>query len=596
MRNHGAASLLIGSLLSLGGPATARDDRGFPTATPESVGLSTASVRAIADEAAEYAKAGIVVGGELLIIKNKKIVLHEVHGFRDREDKRPMERNTIFNVRSMTKSLTGAAVQILVDEGKIRLDDPVAKYLPAFDNDKSRTITLEHLLEHRSGLPLTVITTKIDQYADLQAQAAAAGEKGPQFKPGDKFWYSDAGSDCAAAVVERVTGATIDRFVTERILQPVGMVDSFYPTKADDPRTSRIASLYLGTPGTWNRFWKPGGPPMYPFAWGSQTLYSTPVDYARFLAMWLDGGNVGGKPLISPAAMKRILTPSSSMSMLGSDAPFPTGFHGMKAFYGQMSVLHAAGQSPQKAKVIAFGHSGSDGTVAWAFPVHDLIVCYFTQSRGQLTAIRMESILDRELLHPGNARVLAPEALKPYLGVYYANFGHYKNAPFKIVFQNDHLSLDIPDQLVFELNGPGNDSRWTFAVSEQITVGFTKDSDGKVVSMNLKQPGSSVDLPNKPAQVQTLNKDAVERYLGKYQREEDKSIVEVTLKDGALRVYVPGTGQDLELAQRADMKSWEVRAAPGRVLTFQEGEDGTVTSFTVELPDGKKLVRKRLGK
>lgn len=585
--------LLIGLLFYSVGQATAQDKSVFPAATPESVGLSAAGVKAIADEVAGYAKTGIIVGGELLIVKNRKTVLHEVYGDRDREEKRQMDRNTIFNIRSMTKALTGAAIQILIDEGKISLDDPVAKYLPAFDNDKSRAITIEHLLTHRSGLPLTIITTKIDQYPDLQAQAKAIGEKGPQFKPGEKFWYSDAGTDCAAAVVEKVAGMTIDRFVTERILKPVGMADSFYPTKADDPRKTRIASLYSGTPYHWFRIWKSDGPPMYPFAWGSQTLYSTPADYARFLAMWLDSGKVDGKQILSSDALKRILTPTSSMSMLGSNEAFPTGFFGIKAFYGQMSVLHAIGDKPEKAKVIAFGHSGSDGTVAWAFPADDLIVCYFTQSRGQLTTVRLESILERELLQPHKPSAPMPEGLKPYLGIYYANFGTYKNTPFKVVFQCGKLALDIPDQLIFELTEPDKDGRRAFAVSDKVTIGFEKDTQGKVVSMNLKQSGMSFDLPTKPAKLEVLKKEAVEKYIGKYQREEDGVMVEVAFKDGTLRVAIPSTGVDLELAPRADKKSWDVSAVPGNVITFQEEKDGTIVSFTVETAGGKKLVRKR---
>src|SRR5262245_52417958 len=220
----------------------------FPVATPESQGVSSAAVRRLASEVEEYAKNGTIVGGELLIIKNRKTILHEVYGERDREDKRAMERGTIFNIRSMTKPLTGVAVQMLADEGKLRLDDPVAKYLPGFDNDKSKAITIEQLLQHRSGLPLTILTIGPYQYSDLQAQAKAIGEKGPQFKPEEKFWYSDAGSDTAAAVVERISGTTIDRFVAERILQPLGMADSFYLSKADDPRKKRVASLYFGSP------------------------------------------------------------------------------------------------------------------------------------------------------------------------------------------------------------------------------------------------------------------------------------------------------------------------------------------------------------
>jgi len=89
---------------------------------------------------------------------------------------------------------------------------------------------------------LTILTVRIDAYADLQAQAKAIGENGPQFEPGEKFWYSDAGSDAAAAVVERISGTTIDRFVAQRIVQPLGMADSFYLSKADDPRKKRVAS------------------------------------------------------------------------------------------------------------------------------------------------------------------------------------------------------------------------------------------------------------------------------------------------------------------------------------------------------------------
>jgi CubicO group peptidase (beta-lactamase class C family) len=381
------------------GSVAAEEKAAFPAATPESQGVSTAAVRQLADEVGDHVKAGTIGGGELLVIKNRKTILHEAFGDRDRDDKLPMERGTIFNIRSMTKPLTGVAVQILADEGKLRLDDPVAKYLAGFDNDKSRTITIEQLLQHRSGLPLTIITKKIDEYADLQAQAKAIGEKGPQFKPGEKFWYSDAGSDAAAAVVEQVGGMRIDRFVSERILQPLGMADSFYPSKADDPRKKRVASLYFGTPSKWTRIWKPShDASMYPFPWGSQTLYSTPADYARFLTLWMDGGVAGGKRLLSKEAMARILTPVSNMKTLGSDEPAPCGFFGLKPYYGQMSMLYASGDTPAKAKVRAIGHGGSDGTGAWAIPAEDLIVCYFTQSRGQATTIRLETTIQDAFL------------------------------------------------------------------------------------------------------------------------------------------------------------------------------------------------------
>lgn len=474
--------------------AAVGDEIAFPVATPESQGISTAAVRRLADEVAEYVKNGTIVGGELLIIKNRKTILHEAYGDRDREDKKAMERGTIFNIRSMTKPLTGVAVQMLADEGKLRLDDPVSKYLPGFDNEKSKAITIEQLLQHRSGLPLTILTFRIDAYPDLQAQAKAIGEKGLQFKPGEKFWYSDAGSDAAAAVVERISGTTIDRFVAERILQPLGMADSFYISKADDPRKERVASLYIGSPGKWTRFWKPGGAPLYPFAWGSQTLYSTPVDYARFLALWMDGGTVGGKRLLSDEAIARILTPTSAMKELGSDKPYPGGFFGLKPHYGQMSMLYVPGESPTRAEVRGFGHSGSDGTGAWAFPAEDLIVCYFTQSRGQASTIRFETTIQEALLRRESSGEV-PDEMKPLIGTYYANFGPFKNTPFQVVFRCGKLALDIPTELVYELKEPDEEGRWHLAVNNATSVSFKKDDKGKVLALVLRNPRSSFELP-----------------------------------------------------------------------------------------------------
>jgi CubicO group peptidase (beta-lactamase class C family) len=490
-----------------GGFASAQQARAFPAATPESQGIPAAAVRRLAEEVEKYLKAGAIVGAELLVIKNRKTILHEVFGDRDREDKLPMVRDTIFNIRSMTKPLTGVAVQMLADAGKLRLGDPVKKYLPGFDNDKSRAITIEQLLQHRSGLPLTIIVKTIDEYTDLQSQAKAIGEKGPQFKPGEKFRYSDDGSDAAAAVVEKVSGMKIDRFVAERVLQPLGMADSFYPSKDDDPRKKRLASLYIKSPGNWKRFWKPGGAPMYPFAWGSQTLYSTPADYARFLTLWMDGGKAGGKQLLSKEAMARILTPVSLMKTLGGDGAFPTGFDGLSPWYGQMAVLHAAGDKPGREQVVSIGHGGSDGTRAWAFPADDLIVCYFTQSRGGLTAIRLETTVQETLLRRTGPAAKVPDELKPYLGTFYASFGQYKNTPFEVVFRNGGLALDIPDQLVFALKEPDKEGRRAFAVSDTRAVSFKKDAAGKVTSMTLFQSGQSFELPReKPAGAKPLKK------------------------------------------------------------------------------------------
>ncbi len=103
----------------------------------------------------EHFEDDYIVGAEFLVIKSGHIIMHEAYGWMDREELKPMEHNTIFNIRSMTKMLTGASAQILIDEGRLSLDDKVSQYLPGFNNRKSGGIIIEQLLTHRSGLPLS---------------------------------------------------------------------------------------------------------------------------------------------------------------------------------------------------------------------------------------------------------------------------------------------------------------------------------------------------------------------------------------------------------------------------------------------------------
>ncbi len=488
----------------------------FAFATPISQGIANESVRQITDEVQAYINNGMVVGGELLIIKNRKNILHEVYGDRNRESKQPMQRNTIFNIRSMTKPLTGVAVQMLADEGKLNLQDAASKYLPGFELEKSKGITVEQLLQHRSGLPLSILTARLDEYSDLQNQTEAVGEKGPQFEPGEKFWYSDAGSDAAAAIVEKISGKTIDRFIHERILQPLGMHDSFFLHNSTsrgsvqgldgtDPRMNRVASLYIGSQEKWLRFWTPEDKPLYPFAWGSQSLYSTPQDYARFLTMWLDNGFVGNKRLLSDDAMERILTPVSLMKQLGGDKPYPCGLFGMQPHYGQMSMLYAPGDKPTRSNVIAFGHSGSDGTGAWAFPAKELIVCYFTQSRGQASPIRLETTIQDALLYRKNG-AKAPVDLQPLIGTYHATFGPFNAAPFKVIYCCGKLALDIPNDLIYELREPDAEGRWALVSNPTNALTFKKDDDGKIVSMVLHKPRTSIEMPRKRPEIDDAGK------------------------------------------------------------------------------------------
>ena len=464
--------------------APAQEDPCFPQAGPEIHGIPAAALEGLSATIHKHFEDDYIVGAEFLVVKSGHTIMHEAYGWMDREELKPMEHNTIFNIRSMTKMLTGASAQILIDEGRLSLDDKVSQYLHGFNNWKSGGITIEQLLTHRSGLPLSTLTS-LDEFDDLYSIGNSIGEKGPEFTPGSKFWYSDAGSEALGAVVEVVSGVTLDRFVIERLLYPLDMNDTFYITEPEAP-LDRFASLYIGTPGSWEKWWMTPEP-FYPFAWGSQSLYSTPMDYARFISMLMNGGTYNGDRILSEDAVDRILTPVSVMTNLGSDMPAPTGFPFTEGYYGQMSVLNISSDG----QLQVFGHSGSDGTWAWAFPEHDMMIFYFTQSRGQVTGIRLESDIDRLLVNPEYApRPEIVEKYQPYLGTYISESAASMGEEFTILIHNEHLGFDIPGLFILELKDPPAErERWYFRLDDQLSIQFIRDRSGSIAGLRFYEPG-----------------------------------------------------------------------------------------------------------
>jgi CubicO group peptidase (beta-lactamase class C family) len=562
----------------------------FTYASTEGQEISAEALQALAEIVSGYVRDDKIVGSELMVLKNRRIVLHEAFGWRDRDDEIPMERDTLFNIRSMTKPVMGTAIQMLINEGKLALDDPVAKYLPSFDNDKSGDITVEHLLTHRSGLPLTMIAASFGEFDSLRALADGAGERGPDFEPGSAFQYSDTGSDVLGALVEVVSGVPLEQFVQQRILDPLGMADTVTLVREDDPRTSRIASLYFGAQGEWSRIWSPAEEPLYPFAMGSQSLYTTPLDYARFLALWMDGGRIDNQQLLSVEAVERALTPVS-------DARLPGAFPGLRLDYGQMWTVYVPQDAPEgEGEMALFGHSGSDGTWAWAWPDQDLIVLYFTQSRGQGTGIALEDEIDRLLIHPNREEVELPEELEPYLGTYTALSGPLMYKEFEILAQNGRLAVNLPDQIVVALEDPDEEGLWRLSLDPSVAISFVQDEAGQVTALQWHQAGEVFDVPRGTAPEEPpLDLEAVERVLGKYERpeEEGSDPVEVLIHNGHLGVKTPEVAVVLELYPPDEEGRWTFRLNPTVSISFQEDEEGNVVSFTAHTPEGD-FVRPRV--
>jgi CubicO group peptidase (beta-lactamase class C family) len=249
--------------------ATAQDsqvnERAFPASTALAESVFPDSLDSLGDLVQSFVDDEEVVGAELLVIKNGRSILHEAYGWRDREAQVAMETGSVFCVRSMTKPFIGASILMLVDDREIKLDDHIAEYLPSFDVEGSRDITVEHLLTHTSGLPMSLLLGKnLRELEDIQAVAELGAGYKLDFEPGSAFQYSDQGTDTLTALVEVISGMSAADFVSTRLLEPLGMQESVCVMTEDHPLRARGCVKYVGSRGFWARFWGPDEPPLFP--------------------------------------------------------------------------------------------------------------------------------------------------------------------------------------------------------------------------------------------------------------------------------------------------------------------------------------------
>ena len=163
----------------------------FPYAAPPEVGLSAAALASLAERVAGWVESGAIVGGEVMVVKDDRIVLHETVGWNDRERRIPLNRNSYYRIRSMTKPVVGTAVLMLVEDGKVGLDDLVSQYLPSFDNERSGDITVRQLLRHQAGYEQTAMPNGYWRQQTLREAVDLLGRAGPAHPPADVFRYSD---------------------------------------------------------------------------------------------------------------------------------------------------------------------------------------------------------------------------------------------------------------------------------------------------------------------------------------------------------------------------------------------------------------------
>lgn len=270
---------------------------------------------------------GNLAGAVMLVASKERVLAVESVGYADVAAKTPMKSDATFWIASMSKPITAAAVMILVDDGKIKLDDPANKYLPelndlwvAVERDKdhqllkrpSRPPTIRELLAHTSGMAFRSAAEEPTLDAiSLRATVKTYAMTPLVSEPGTKYLYSNAGINTAARIIEVVTGMSFEEFLDKRLLAPLGMRETtFWPNEA---QLKRLATGHKPGPGgkglqdtkIWalqypldnrtGRFPMPGG-----------GLFSTADDCGRFCRMMLNGGTLNGQRVLSEAAVEEL--------------------------------------------------------------------------------------------------------------------------------------------------------------------------------------------------------------------------------------------------------------------------------------------------
>ena len=316
-----ALSLGLGLFSQAGFAKPDANTSSLQLATPEAVGLNSADVQSLRDGIQATIDAGKIPGAVLMIANKREVGVLETFGTQGPEDSTPMSPETLFRIYSMSKPIVSVATLMLVEQGKLALQDPVSDYIPEYANltvmneDGStqaavNTMTIEHLLTHESGLIYGVF----DPDSELGKMYLAAGSSSYaitalemskrlaalplRFEPGTKWHYSRS-TDVLGAVLEVAAGKTLDVLLEEMIFQPLGMNDtSFYIPQS---KAARLAQPIYGNVTT----------PLVkePMFSGGGGLNSTTEDYARFGFMLINGGEYMGTRLIEEETLALMREP-----------------------------------------------------------------------------------------------------------------------------------------------------------------------------------------------------------------------------------------------------------------------------------------------
>jgi len=426
MSTRKLASLLLGLLL-VAAPALVGHAE---TATPQSVGLSTDRLQRVHELVERTIAAGEIAGAVTLVARNGQVAYLEAQGVMDLESKQQMRPDSLFRIASMSKPVAAVAILMLAEEGKVRLNDPVSRFIPAYANlelgvakppapgpggpaaaaaaggpggpppafykaPAAREITVLDLLTHTSGLmsgPMgsSVANASFNKRHDIGLRWVEELSASPlEFQPGTRWAYSAvAGFDVLSRIVEIASGMSFDKFLAERLFAPLGMRDvTFWPSAE---QRSRLASVYQRRDGALQPNANPDSMSGQRYFSGAGGLMTTAETYAQFAMMLANGGELNGVRILSPR----------SVELMGS-AFIPSTLPGRPAGEGYGLGVRVVTDAAARGTWLSdgsFGWSGAYGTHFWVDPKENLVGILLAQTPNRTFSSDFENAVMQALV------------------------------------------------------------------------------------------------------------------------------------------------------------------------------------------------------
>ncbi|HYG65843.1 MAG TPA: serine hydrolase [Thermoanaerobaculia bacterium] len=502
-------------------------------------------------------------GAAVLVKRGDEVLLRKGYGMANLELGVPIQPDMTFELGSLTKQFTSAAILMLAEQGKLSVEDEVTRYLPDFPTH-GRKITLEHLLTHTSGIPsytgLPDWMAKARQDMSVDELIGVFKGRPLEFEPGEKWAYNNSGYVLLGAILEKLSGKTYEQFVEEEIFKPLGMTSSRYGSLSE-VIPGRVSGYGRTPDGNWSN--APYLSRTLPYAAGA--LVSTLDDLARWDRA-LSAGDGEGK-LLSRASLERIYTPYRLAS--GKSSRYGYGWF-VSELQGQRSLEHSGG---------IFGFV----TYMLRVPEERLLVVVLSNHPGKSpdpeeVAMRVAArALGRPFEDTPTVK-LAAAALDEYTGVYRID----EAAARMVTREGDRLFAHRTGSRKLEVVATARDE--FFYPDSYTRLRFVRDARGKVAGMEVTPRGGETEAAQRTAEPLPAPRQAVRvdpavfaGYIGKYQLAPG-FVLDVT-REGE-QLFVKPTGQTKVRLLPSSETEFFVEQADARFV-FTRGADGKATELTL---------------